>query len=41
MQIHYVEMGIQRGWTENVRMWGWSDNETPAGLPHPVTTLYP
>ena len=21
MQIPYVEMGIQRGWTENVRMW--------------------
>ena len=37
MQIPYVEMGIQRGWTDNVRMWGW----THAGLPHPVTTVYP
>ena len=40
MQIPYAEMGIQRGWTGNVRMWGWTDHETPAGLPHPATTVY-
>ena len=41
MQIPYAEMGIQRGWTDNVRMWGWTDNETPASLPHPATAMYP
>ena len=41
MQIPYAEMGIQRGWTDNERMWGWTDHETPAGLSHPATTLYP
>ena len=41
MQIPYAEMGIQRGWTDNVRTSGWTDNETPADLPHPATTMYP
>ena len=41
MQIPYAEMGIQRGWTDNVRMWGRTDNETSAGLPHSATTVYP
>ena len=41
MQIPYAEMGIQRGWTDNVRMWEWTDHDTPAGLPHPATTVCP
>ena len=28
MQIAYAEMGIQRGWTDNVRMWEWTDHDT-------------
>ena len=43
MQSPYIntEMGIQRGWTGSVSMWGWTDNETAAGLSHPATTLSP
>ena len=31
--IPYAEMG----WTDNVGMWGWTDNETPASLPQSCT----
>ena len=39
-QGKYAEMGTQRRWTDNVRIWGWTDTETPAGLPHSATTLF-
>ena len=35
MRVSYRET------TNSVRMWGWTDYETPAGLTHPATTLYP
>ena len=33
MQSPDAEMRMQRGWTDNVRMWCWTYNETPASLP--------
>ena len=39
MQHTYAEMWTQRGWTDSERMWGRTDNETPASLHNPTATL--